>query len=108
MAIEPERALFPEIYANLSQCSASPADIAITLGLSGTAPLGSPENDPAKQVALIRLSPTAAKILMLNLRQMVDTYEARFAPIFLPPEFQEALEASSLILGLSSDTKATS
>jgi Protein of unknown function (DUF3467) len=102
MSTEPtEQLIFPQFYANLSQCSASPSDISITFGLSGTAPLGGVENGAPTPVALLRLSPPSAKMLMLNLQQMIQLYETRFAAIYVPKEFEEALRHGSDQLGLS-------
>jgi len=103
-----EQQVFPEIYANLSQCSASASDISITLGLSGTAPLGAVQNNPPKPVALVRLSPPSARMLLLGLQQMLRVYEKRFGAISIPKEFQEALLQGDIQLGLASDTKGTS
>ncbi len=104
MKAEPaEYPMFPEIYANLSQVSASPSDISITLGLSGTAPLGDVANDPPKTVALLRLSPPTAKMLMLNLQQMLRVYEQRFAEIYVPKEYAEVMRLGDSQLGLTSD-----
>ena len=83
----------PEIYANLSQVGATPSDITITLGLFGTAPLGLDQNAPGKAVAVIRLAPPAAKMLALNLKQILDAYEAKFSKIWIPTEFEEYIRS---------------
>jgi hypothetical protein len=93
----------PQFYANLSQCTASVADIAITFGLSGTAPLGADVNGPMTDVVTVRLSAPAAKMLLLNLQQMVRLYEVRFAKIYIPKEYEDALHQGDILMGLSSD-----
>jgi uncharacterized protein DUF3467 len=95
--------IIPQIYANLSQCSASPSDISITLALSGTAPFGGGDNSPPTHVAVVRLGPSAAKMLLLNLQQMVSLYEARFAKIYVPKEFEDAIRETAAALGITSE-----
>jgi hypothetical protein len=97
----PEQPPLPQIYANLSQVTASVSDISITLGLSGTALMGASENGPMTSLAVLRLSPSAAKMLLLNLEQMLTVYEARFSKIYVPKEFEAALSQSAVALGIA-------
>jgi len=97
----PDRPKLPQFYANLSQCAASPSDIAITFGLSGVAPIGRNENDPPTDVATVRLSPPSAKMLLGNLQQMIRVYEERFAKIYVPKEYEDAIRVLDIQLGLS-------
>jgi hypothetical protein len=63
--------------------------------------MGANENGPPVPLAVVRLSPSAAKMLLLNLNQMLTLYETRFSKIYVPKEFEEALRESSIQLGIA-------
>jgi hypothetical protein len=90
----------PDVYANLSQVSASVSDISIVLGVAGSAPIGVNDPGPPRTVAVVRLSPPAAKMLFMSLGQMLNVYEDRFTKIQVPPEFELALQQAAIQLGL--------
>ena len=102
-----ENVAVPQVYANLSQVAASVSDISITLGMAGTVPLGAEETNPAITVAVIRLSPPAAKMLLLNLEQIVKVYEMRFSEIHVPKEFEDALRHGNASLGITNKDGAS-
>jgi hypothetical protein len=92
----------PQIYANVSRCSACTSDIAIVFSLSQIAAPATAENALPTDLAIVRLSPPAAKMLLLNLRQMVAAYEKDTGTtIYVPKEFEEGLRRGDVLLSIA-------
>jgi hypothetical protein len=88
----------PQFFASVVQISASLAEISMALGVNGVPEIGGSALRPAEAVAVVRLSPQAAKLLSISLEQILRVYEERFAKIDLGPDAERLmLEAAAAV-----------
>ena len=92
----PDNQGVPEIYADAAQIAVS--NVGIILGFRAINPVSllsqeasdteTPQNVLAELKAVVRLTPTDAKILAILLRRALKGYEEDSGKIPLPPEFE--------------------